>query len=130
MIEVGVNYSGIILNDYSKNKLLSRFSEVIPKNHNIMLNYIHICYGEMPLQLKNYVGLNVCVDASKYFFNKCCFVVGCDNTPFKIENPVILVSMNNTITDIKINELYGDWVYLNKPFRLSGTVAEVPYKII
>ena len=131
MIEVGVNYSAVILDDKSKRRLCNYFSELIEtiKNPITLADSIMICDGELPEHLKEFEGLNVCLTVDCYNYDDNFIIAGVSDNLYGVDKPFIIVARNKNFN----NNVIGDddilWKFINKPIRLTGKLKEVPFKI-
>lgn len=140
-----VSYSAVVLTDESRNKLLSMFKSRVPDDWEIVAHHMTINMGELPVELKQSIGLPVEIKAVGFFMNDkvaALMVLPPQEMQGFIKNkhPHITLAVNRAaggkpamsnqmIADEMRSDEEKDTVgRLFTPVSLIGQLQEVPFK--
>jgi len=124
-----ISYSGIILKDYDRNKLLNRFD--IPDGWIKYAHHMTICLGELPKIYKEYINNEIELTVTHYGENKNVIAVKVngfftlnrkgDETNERQEHITIATNSNSSP---KYSNYIKNWIEI-KPFNIKGVVKEI-----
>ncbi len=127
-----VSYSAVVLDDRSRQKLITFFSNrgLMPEGWEVVAHHQTINMGEINPQYEKYLGLAVRLNVEEYAINDKVMAVGVSGFYSDNPHPHITIAVNraNGGKPMMSNEL-TDWIKLKQPLTLTGKVTEVPYKI-
>ena len=128
-----ISYSGIILNNKSKNKLLNIINNIfsIPEDWSIYAHHMTICLGELPTIYRDYREEEIELIVTHYGLNDKSLAVKVDGffTLSRCKDEI-----NNRIPHITISTSPGtspkesnnikNWIKI-KPFKIKGKIMEI-----
>jgi hypothetical protein len=125
-----ISYSGVVLDNASKNKLVEYFKSIIPLGFEIIAHHMTIKLGALDENSEakrdminnKIITLNV-VD---YAINNLVFAVGVDGYPSNNVKPHITIAVNRVEggKPYMSNKL-TDWKPLKNTIRIQGIVMEI-----
>jgi len=119
-----VSYSGIILDEQSRHKLLSTFKDKIPAGWKTYAHHMTICLGALPD--KALVGSKQLLKATKLGMSDAAMAVAVESkveSTNKIPHITIAIGSNGRPKDSNAIE---SWVDI-EPMLLTGIIEEVPF---
>ena len=123
-----VSYSAVVLTEKSRDRLIKRFTNIIPSEYKIIAHHMTINLGKLDSEYVKYLGLPVKLIVTDYAINDHVVSVGVDGFYSKNKKPhiTLAVNVNNNSKpkdskDIDANE----YIRLSKPIIIFGKVTEV-----
>jgi len=125
-----ISYSGVVLDEKSKERLIKRVEKLIPEDWKIIGDHMTISLGEIPTHLERYLGMKIPLDVESFAINDRVCAVGVSGFETKNRNPHITIAVNEKVgaTPKESNNL-ENWEEFKKPLRVSGYVKEIPFNI-
>lgn len=129
-----ISYSGVILKENSRRRLLSYFEKIIPKDWKVLAHHMTIQMGEIDPKYERYIGLPIKLLVIDYAFNDRVICAGVESPGIKSKNkkPHITIAINEKAgakpkesNDIPLDEFKP----LRRKLFLTGVIEEVPFKI-
>lgn len=123
-----ISYSGVILDEKSKKRLIERLDKLIPNDWEIIAHHMTITLGELPNNLERYLGMKVNLFVESFAINDRVCAVGVSGFESKNQQPHITIAVNRKLgaTPKESNNL-DNWKNFKRPLRISGYVKEVPF---
>jgi hypothetical protein len=130
MINNNIAYSAVVLDERSRQRLIERFKELIPKDWTIYADHQTINSGEIKPEYEKYLGMPIRLSVNDYAMNNKVIAVGVDGfySDKNMSHITLAVNTNAGGKPSMSNEL-TDWKSLKRPLMITGKVIEVPYKI-
>lgn len=121
--ESDVLYSAVVLDNGSRQSLLDRVSDLIPKDWNIIAHHMAIVFGK-PVPNKEDLGQKVSLTVTKVGLSDMAMAVAVNGYPSKNAIPHITIAVNpNGGKAVMSNEI-TKWQDV-KPFVITGVVTEI-----
>ena len=126
-----INYSAVVLDIKSRNKLIERFKDIIPEDWKIIAHHMTINLGEIDPEFEKYLGYkNVGLRVEEIGYDDKVIAVGVTGFPSKNNKPHITLAVNiNNGGKPKMSNDLTNWKKIKRPFMVSGDVIEVEHKI-
>lgn len=127
-----VKYSSIEINQKSIEKIEKNFKKFIPECFSVSKNpKIILLFGELPIELKKYSGINVHVGVKGVLISDNSIVLVCDVVDLFGDNEKhILIGYNENVIKnpnyIELGEV-SERIELKRPINLVGKVCEIFY---
>ena len=115
-------YTAVVLDNGSKNALLSRVGEEIPTDWKIFAHHMTITFGK-PLPRKEDLGKEVMLTVTKLGLSDMAMAVKVTGYPSNNEIPHITIAINPNGGKPVMSNNITKWVDI-KPFNLKGVVTE------
>jgi tRNA nucleotidyltransferase (CCA-adding enzyme) len=124
-----ISYSAVVLDENSRNKLISFTKTFIPQDFEIIAHHMTICLGELPNDLKSQINQKVELVAYEIGFSEKAIAVKVSGFYSKNEISHITLAVNRLAggKPFDSNKI-KDWVELEKNIELSGFVQEIPFE--
>lgn len=126
-----VAYSAVVLDEKSREKLLSRFKDLIPEDWEIIAHHMTINLGEIDPEFQKFLGYkNVGLWVNEIGIDDKVIAVGVSGFSSKNQKPHITLAVNRKDggKPMMSNNI-KNWKGLKRPFIVSGDVKEVEHKI-
>lgn len=127
--KIPIDYSGVVLNEFSSEKLMRRFRNEIPENWDIITknHHVFLSEGKIPEHLEKFLGLSVGMWVKEYAKERGVFVVSVDGIELLTDKPYIVVATDKSFGgNYKNIDKTKSWVKISKPLKLVGKISEVP----
>jgi len=125
----GISYSAVVLDENSRERLINRFSGMIPEGWNVIADHMTINMGEIDPDFQKYLGLPVRLVVEDIAMDNKVIAVGVSG--FKTRNPkahiTLAVNRANGGKPMMSNNL-TNWEKIRRPLSLTGKVTEIGYK--
>ena len=125
-----ISYTGIVLNERSKAKIIEAFKDKIPKGYRIVADHMTICLGKLPEnEREEHLGITKQLTVVSFAMNDKVAAVGVTGFPSNNEYPHVTLAVNDENGGKAMMSNYlTNW---EKALRItiSGVVTEVPYTI-
>jgi hypothetical protein len=124
-----ISYSAVVLDDRSKQRLIERFSSIIPNDWKIICDHMTINMGEIDPELEKYLGLPVRLSVNEFAIDDKVMAVGVSGFETHNAKAHITMAVNraNGGKPMMSNKLIN-WQPLKRPIFVTGKVTEVEYK--
>lgn len=123
-----INYSAVVLDDKSREKLLTKFH--IPEGWEKICRHMIINIGNIKPELEHYLGLKVGINVEAIGISDKAMAIKISGFPTEDTTPHITLAINTTEGGKPADSnLITNWQAINHPFRITGIVTEVPFKI-
>lgn len=123
-----ISYSAVVLDEESKNKCLKFASPFIPKGWKVICHHSTIKLGELPADLKKYIGQTVKLTVSAVGSSEKAFAFRVDGFHSTKKIPHITIAINESIgAKTKDSNDITRWFPLFE-FELTGKIEEIPFK--
>lgn len=124
-----ISYSGVILDDKSRKRLIDKFKDVIPKGWEIIAHHQTINLGEILPEYEKFLSLPVRLQVEDFAMDDKVAAVGVSGFPSKNDKPHITLAVNRQAggKPMMSNKLIN-WKPIKRPFQVAGKVEEVPFK--
>lgn len=124
-----ISYSAVVLDENSRNILLSFTKSLIPGDFEIIAHHMTICMGELPNDLKNKINEKVELQAYEIGFSEKAIAVKVSGFYSKNEIPHITLAVNRNIGGKPFDSSkIKNWIPLDKTIDLIGFVQEIPFE--
>jgi hypothetical protein len=124
-----ISYSAVVLDDRSRERLINKFKTLIPEGWDVIADHMTINMGEILPHLEKFLGLNVSLIVTEYAINDMVLAVGVTGFEVKDKKPHITIAANTKDGGKpKMSNDLTDWKPISTLLRLTGKVAEVPFK--
>ena len=121
--ETDILYSAVVLDNGSKNSLLSRVEDEIPEGWKIIAHHMTIVFGK-PVPNKEDLGKNVNLTVTELGLSDMAMAVRVEGYPTKNNIPHITVAINPDGATPSMSNEITKWRKI-KPFAVSGEVTEI-----
>lgn len=123
-----VSYSAVVLDERSRERLLRKFEELIPKDWEILAHHMTINMGELNPEFERYLSMPVKLEAIDFAMDDKVAAIGVKGFHSQNAKPhiTLAVNRNNGGKPVMSNKL-TDWELLKRPYSISGKVEEIPF---
>lgn len=134
-----IDYSAVVLDETSIERLLKRLEVLIPKNWTLISDldpdipdrtlHMTISTGPIPDHLEKYLGLNIGLWVEDYGIENGVFAVGVSGMESKNEKPHITIAINKGVgaKPVDSNKI-KNWKKLKRPLKVKGKIKEIQNK--
>ena len=124
-----IAYSAVVLDDKSKERLIAKFKNLIPKDWEIVAHHMTINLGEIDPEFEKFLGYkNVGLWVNDIGIDDKVIAVGVSGFPSKNQKPHITLAINRKEGGKPVMSNYiNEWEKLKRPFIVSGDVKEVKH---
>lgn len=124
-----ISYSGVVLNEESRSKLLSFVKPYIPKDWEIIAHHMTINLGDIKPEFEKYLGMDVKLKVKYIGISDMAIAVGVDGFPSVNKIPHITIAVNRKEggKPFMSNKIPIPWKPVQFPIELTGKVMEVEY---
>jgi len=124
-----VSYSAVVLDDRSRQRLLERFGDSIPKGWEVFAHHMTINMGEINPEYVKYLGMPVRLSVNDIAIDDKVMAVGVSGFFSQNAKPHITIAVNRSIggKPMMSNNL-TNWEKLKRPLLVSGKVTEVKFR--
>ena len=134
-----IDYSAVVLDETSIERLLKRFDSLIPKNWTLISDldpdipdrtlHLTISFGPIPNHLEKYLGLSIGLWVEDYGIENGVFAVGVSGMESKNVKPHITVAIDETTgAKPKDSNNIKEWKKLKRPLKVKGKIKEIQNK--
>ena len=123
-----IAYSGVVLDDRSRHRLIQKFKDIIPNEFEIVAHHMTINQGEInPDYMKN-LGMTVRLFINDVAMNDKVIALGVSGFYSENIKPHITLAINtNEGGKPMMSKDLTDWNNLKRPFLVTGRVSEVEH---
>jgi len=124
-----ISYSAVVLDDFSRERLINKFKDMIPEGWEVIAHHMTINMGELDPEFEKYLGLSVRLSVNDIAMDDKVMAVGVSGFDSRNAKSHITLAVNraNGGKPMMSNKL-TDWKALKRPLMVSGKVTEVAYK--
>lgn len=125
-----IAYSGVVLDERSKNRLLKNFEDLIPEDWEIVAHHMTINMGEIAPEYEQYLGMPVPLIVESFGIDDKVAAVGVSGFPSKNDKGHITLAVNRKEggKPVMSNNI-EKWYSIKRPIQLVGKVREVPLNL-
>lgn len=124
-----VSYSAVVLDDYSRQRILERFGGSIPPEWEKIADHMTINMGELDPKLIKYIGMPVRLAITDIAMDDKVIAVGVSGFESHNAKPHITLAVNRQNGGKPIMSNYLKyWKPIKRPFYVTGKITEVGYK--
>lgn len=125
-----IAYSGIVLNERSKKRLLKNFGNLIPEDWEIIADHMTINMGEIDPKYEKHLGMPLPLYVTGFGINDKVAAVRVSGFPSKNKIPHVTLAVNRKEGGKpKMSNEIDKWYDIKRPIQLVGKVKEVPLNL-
>lgn len=125
-----IAYSGIVLNERSKKRLLKNFGNLIPEDWEIIADHMTINMGEIDPKYEDCLGMPLPLHVTGFGINDKVAAVRVSGFPSKNKIPHVTLAVNRKEGGKpKMSNEIDKWYDIKRPIQLVGKVKEVPLNL-
>ena len=125
-----IAYSGIVLDERSRERLMKNFKKLIPDDWEIIAHHMTINMGEIDPEYEQYLGIPLPLKVEAFGINDKVAAVEVSGFSSKNKIPHITLAVNRKEggKPAMSNDI-ENWYPIKRPIKLVGKVKEVPLNL-
>jgi hypothetical protein len=125
-----IAYSGIVLDERSRERLLKHFKDLIPEDWEIIAHHMTINMGEINPKYERYLGIPLPLKVESFGINDKVAAVEVSGFPSEKEIPHVTLAVNRKEGGKPaMSDNIESWYPIKRPIKLVGKVQEIPLNL-
>jgi hypothetical protein len=120
-----IQYSGVILDESSHEKLINRFTSFIPEGWEIFTHHMTIVTKGLPEELKGDLGKLITLTVEAIGVSDMAIAVKVSGYPSKNDIPHVTLAVNPEGGKPHMSNQIKNWCDLSQQFKIAGTIREI-----